>query len=193
MRAHRKWAASVVAASLSMGLLVSLATTETAFAAVAKGTVSCASLGATVTFKPPLLPAGTAKEKATIKPITMGDCTPSTGGSATVSKVTATLKIAGTNSCAAFASNVSSDSLTLVVKWAGASTTKVVFKPGTLGVNGSSSGFVASGGKATGSYKMSGASFTANLSASSQSQLVSCIAGTGTVSSMQITTGSAGL
>lgn len=193
MGTHRKLAASIVAASLPIGLLVSWSTTGTAWAKAATGTVSCSSLGATVTFKPPLLPGGTAVEKATIKPITMGDCTPTAGGSASVAKVTATLKVKGTNSCAAFAQNVGSDSLTLVIKWVGASTSKVVFKAGSLSVNNTQSGFVATGGKASGSYKLTGASFTANMSTASQSQLVSCMSGSATVSSLQIVSGSATL
>ncbi len=192
MPTRRKLAAFVVAAGLPLGLLVSLSTTGTASATTAKGTVSCSSLAATITFKPPLLPQGTSPEKSTIKPITLGGCV-SNGTSVTIAKATATLTVVGTNSCATFASNVGSDSLSLVVKWSGVSATKVSFMAGTLGVNSDDSGFVASGGKATGSYKTAAASFSADMSTANQSQLVPCIAGSGSLASIQIVSGSANL
>lgn len=190
MRTKMRSTASIVAASLFLGLLGSVWTTSTAWAAVGKGTVTCTSVAAQVTFKPPLLPQGTAAEKATIKPITIGGCT-SNGNPVVVSKASATIKVVGTNSCAAFAANVSSDSLNLVIKWSKLSATTVKFKPGSVSVNGTDSGFAATGGKATGSFKTTSASFTADMSTSSQAQLVSCIGGSGTVSSAQIVSGSA--
>jgi len=186
----KKLAMGVLATLLTTGL-VSLVGVVGASAKAAKGTATCSGLGATVTFKPPLTSTGTSKEKSTIKPITLSGCS-SSGSPVSPTKVTATIKVTGTNSCASFAENVGSDSLILVVKWSGASPTKVTFVAGTISVNSTESGFLASGGKATGSYATTtGAGFSANLQSSAG--LVACIGGSGSVSSLQISSGSATL
>jgi len=80
---------------------------------------------------------------------------------------------------------------TLTIKWSGVSPTTVTFKPGSIQVNNTDSGFIASGGSAKGSYATTSASFAATLASASSSALAKCIAGSGGVSSLQVTSGNA--
>ena len=186
----KKFAMGIAAAVMAVGFVALVGIGTASAAKPAKGTATCASLQATVNLKPALTPTGTSKETSTIKPITVGSCTASSSP-VTTTKVTATIKTKGTNSCESFATNVTSDTITLTIKWSGVSPTTVTFKPGSIQVNNTDSGFIASGGSAKGSYATTSASFAANLASASSSALAKCIAGSGGVSSLQVTSGNA--
>lgn len=191
MHPYRKLASVLVAMAIPMGAVVSLtspAWAKTHHSTKASGTVSCTGTTATLTFKPPLTPTGTSQEKAKLSNVAVTGCTGSSG--AVTAKVKAIIKGTSTNSCANFATGTASDSVQFNFKWSGGlAPTTVKFGPGTIGVNNSNNGFTGSGGVATGSFATTSATFTANIG-SGLSQLTACIGGSGTVSSIQISSGS---
>ena len=190
MHPYRKLATVFAALTIPMGTVVGLSLASPAWAATkASGTVSCTGTSATLTFKPPLTPTGTSNEKAKISSLALTGCTGSSGA-VTATKIKAIIKGTTKNSCASFATGTASDTVQFNIKWSGGlAPTTVKFGPGTIGVNNTQSGFTASGGIATGSFATTNAGFTANIG-QGLSQLTSCIGGSGTVSSVQISSGS---
>jgi len=197
---YRKLASVLVAIAIPLGTVAGLASSSPAWAKshnkAASGVLSCNGTGGSITFKTPLTPNGTATEKKTTVSASFGTCT-ANGASVTVSKLTVKLVAApgGLASCKAFASNTASDGLTITVKYAGGiSPSTVKFAAGSITANigVSTVGFTASGGTVTGSYAGS-ATFGAQLSSTSSMALISCIGGTGSVSSLQISGGSSSI
>jgi len=192
MRATRKMAMVGLSVAVPLGLLVgATALGGTAWAAASPhkagtGTVNCSGTSSTITFSPPLLPNGASKETAKATSTGLGSCV---GATATGLKVTLKTSGSATNSCKAFATAAHSDSLLLTVKWSGLSPTKIKFGPGSIALNSTDSGFNATGGKATGSFPTSSATFDLTLSQTSINSLEGCINGSGSVSSLQITGG----
>ena len=196
MHAIRKMATAVLAVAVPLGIVIGVtavggtAWAKTSGHAAGKGTVTCTSTTATVNFKPPLLPGGTSKEKSTVTGIALTGCS---GGNTATKE---TIKISGgttTNSCSAFASNTGLDTISLTVKWSGVSPTKVKFPAGSVSVAPGDTGFNASGGKATGSFPTTSASFDVTIAPAGITALTNCIGGSGSVSSLQITGGSSSL
>jgi len=159
----------------------------------ATGSVSCTGVAATINFKPPLLPTGTKKEKVTLTGVAETGCTDSNGNAQTATSVKVTIKAtSSTDSCAAFATGTGADTVTVATKWAGGiAPTTVTFAPGSVAINGSNTGFNATGGviKHGSSFDTGTGSFDVTIA--DTSQLVACIGGSGSVSSLQINGGTA--
>lgn len=201
MPTRRKWTAVIVACAIATGTACSLTIGSPAWAkvtrhAVVKGTVTCSGTQGTITFKPPLTPLGTAKEKkVTVKVASFGSCQDQNANPVLVKKALVKVKLGhgATSSCANFATGTSSDSITLKVAYRtkGVGATNIKFGAGSItAITSGNVGFEASGGTAKGSYA-GAANFTVTLASISGSEIASCVGGSGTVASLQIDGGSA--
>jgi hypothetical protein len=163
-------------------------------------TLNCTGLTATITFTPPLVPTtsstGYSKtETTTITNESLSGCT----GSPNSSPVTASTQASATipkgksgNTCAGFGASAAKSKFTFTTTWnnsGGSSTAK--FKGAT--VNTAPAGFSLTNGKVSGSFKDKDASVTANLSSGSETTFAACEGGTGDVSQLTISNGSASL
>lgn len=204
MHPYRKLASILVGCALPMATVVNLSVTPSAGAVslsnhksgTVSGTVNCSGSQGSITFKPPLLGSGTAKPEKSVevKISSLGTCT--SGGSAvSIKKATAKVIVGSgsTDLCSNFANGASSDGLSMAIsyKTKGVKATSIRFSPGSISeIVSPSLGFQATDGTATGSYSGT-ATFTVPLTTSSATEITNCIGGTGSVTSLQFSAGSA--
>jgi hypothetical protein len=196
MRPIRKFSRMVLAVAIPLGILVSLSSGGEAWAKVAPGTVSCTTLTAKITFAPPLVPgtATSSSEKVTIKPLKLAGCTSSTGAAVPNPAVVAKVIKNTSNSCSVFAGNLASDTVAFTAKWKASVgvPSKATFLPGHVSLGGT--GFTATGGTVTGSFKTTSATFSVTVAPTDLTKLTTCIGGSGTgVSAITIVSGSSTL
>jgi PKD repeat protein len=161
---------------------------------VGESPIGCSGVQGSIKFSPPLTSIGTASEKkVSLRISTLGACHDQNGKSVRVKKVVAnvTLGTGSMASCTNFATLRDSLRLTVSYTTKGVAVTSLSFPAGSIiPAFGSTDGFIASG-TATGTYA-GAASLSVYLSSTSTTTFDRCLGGgSGSISSLQISNGTA--
>jgi hypothetical protein len=201
MRVNRGFAKIALAAAVSIGVIAPVALIGgTAVAKKAPAaSITCTGITATVTFTPPLVPttssAGYSKtDQTTITNDNLSGCT-TTNSTAKVTGGSGSATVAPSkagNTCSGFGAAAAKTKLSFSYTWNnGGGTSTASFKGSTQ--NTSPPGFVLSKGKVTGAFASKAGSVQANLTSASTATFAACEGGSGDVSSLTISGGSATL
>jgi hypothetical protein len=163
-------------------------------------TITCSALTATINFNPPLVPTPSSpgyskKETTTITGETLSSCkeSPTAGTVTAAASATATIPPGKTgNTCSGFAASAAKSKFTFVTTWNGTGGTSTAKFKGSTQTT-SPPGFALSKGKVTGTYPTKTASVQANLNSAGTAAFAACDGGTGDISSLTISTGTATL
>lgn len=164
-------------------------------------TLTCSGVTATITFTPPLVPttSSTGYSKTDSTSIT-GEQETKCVGSPASTPVTASTSASATvppgksgNTCAGFGAAAAKSKFTFTTTWnnsGGMSTAK--FKGATV-ITSPQPGFMLSKGKVSGAFADKAATVTAYLSSASTAAFAACEGGSGDISTLTISSGSASL
>jgi hypothetical protein len=162
--------------------------------------ITCKSLTATITFTPPLVPTATSAgysktDTTSITNETLGSCTTSSGPAVTASTSASATVPEGKkgNTCSGFGAAAAKSKFTFNTTWNNSGGSSVASFKGATVVTSPSPGFMLSKGKVTGSFASKTATVSASLSSASTAAFAACEGGSGDISSLTISSGSATL